>query len=210
MIKFIVISAVALFVGGKAFAVGGCGTVLVGSSCWQAAQNDSSNGTVCDLNGGCTCADAGGTLKASSPCWTNWYEVGYAQNGKLCCVNGQATPSAQPVIKSLGSNGGLAEVFMPKTSEFYGYVGSTNRSGNYGRTTSIKARLDICMGNLDTDSAIATNNANTCYNQYCGTSYNEYCNSSGSDGGWSGTGAVCHDRCECAINGVGDSSCNQL
>ncbi len=102
----------------------------------------------------------------------------------------------------------LEQVFSPKTDEYkyFGWVSTSsatlNRSPNAGRAQSSHARLDICMGANDTDSAIATNNATTCYNQYCGTSYNEYCNAN--------SAAVCQDRCECSINGQTHSTCNQL
>jgi hypothetical protein len=97
----------------------------------------------------------------------------------------------------------LKSVFEPNQSTTYwGYVSGTNRSPNNGRATSIKARLDVCMGDQDTDAAIATNSATTCYNQYCGTSANEYCNNN--------SAVVCQDRCECAINGVTHSTCNNL
>ncbi len=145
------------------------------------------------------------------------YELkGWSPAGLNCCVDlrslclvGDIKTAVVESIQSLNKDG-IADAFAPNSGPYWGYANTTNRTGNYGRDVSIKARLDVCMGSNDTDSAIATNNATTCYNQYCGTSSNEYCNASGSDGGWSGAGAVCHDRCECAINGTTHSSCNQL
>ncbi len=148
-------------------------------------------------------------------------QMGTTISGKRCCADYDAEPlclleSSEATAESVKSanSGNLSEVYAPRAPNvvdaYYGYVGTSNRSPNLGRATSIKARLDVCMGSNDVDSAIATNNANTCYNTYCGTSYNEYCNATGNNGGTTEAGAVCHDRCECAINGTGHSTCNQL
>ncbi len=126
------------------------------------------------------------------------------------CLSGGSNPNAE-IETSVKGSAEMEEIFAPGFVDiYYGYAGTALRSPNAGRATSIKARLDVCVGDLDTDAAIATNNATTCYNQYCGASYNEYCKATGTDGSWSGAGAVCHDRCECAINGVTHSTCNQL
>ncbi len=212
MKKFFVISAFALLMSGQALAAN-CDTNIVGiAGCFATASTDSGTGRTCDGNAtGCLCTDAGGDIlrPLGSNCYVNWSEVGVSANGRKCCRNDQLAAQPQEIVQSAASVG-VAEVFVPKVAAYYGYLNTTVRSPNAGRAQSITARLDICLGANDVDSAVATNNATTCYNQYCGSSYNEYCNASGSDGGWSGSAAVCHDRCECAINGVTDSTCNQL
>jgi hypothetical protein len=209
MMKFFVFSAFALLVGAKAHAVG-CGNMITNiPGCFANATTSSGTGRTCDQNAtGCLCTDAGGDALYTTCPW-GWSGVALALNGKTCCRNDMAAPEMQPTVQSSESSD-ISEAFEPKTAVYFGYLNSTSRSPTAGRAQSIHARLDICLGANDTDSAIATMNANTCYNSYCGSAYNEYCQASGTDGGWSGAYAVCHDRCECAINGVGDSSCNQL
>jgi hypothetical protein len=211
MKKLFIISAFAVLTSTQAKAAN-CNDFIVGiSGCFASAATSSGTGRTCDGNmAGCYCSDLDGVLKAlGSACSWGWSEVGQTLNGRKCCHNDMLPSEPQMHLQSTAGSD-LSEVFMPKTAAYYGYVNSTVRSPTAGRAQSIEARLDICMGSNDTDSAIATMNANTCYNSYCGSSYNEYCQASGTDGGWSGAYAVCHDRCECAINGVGDSSCNQL
>jgi hypothetical protein len=128
--------------------------------------------------------------------------IGFYPNGTRCCHSKWEPAKIKFQLEDQSANLGK-EVFSPAQSlTFWGYVTTTNRSPNAGRAQSAYARLDVCMGANDTDAAIATNNATTCYNQYCGTSYNEYCNAN--------SAAVCQDRCECSINGQTHSSCNQL
>jgi hypothetical protein len=174
---------------------------------------------------GCRCRDTTCyPVIASSSCTGSYSsQTGTTISGGKCCANFNSQPNclvgqsidATPEENIRGVRAaGLNTVFSPEVprfaDEYFGYVGTTNRSPSLGRTTSIKARLDICMGSNDVDAAIATNNANTCYNTYCGTSYNEYCKAIVNNGGTSEAGGVCHDRCECAINGTAHSTCNQL
>jgi hypothetical protein len=196
-----------------------CSTQITGQDGGKVAWNCDDNGfgycTVTDICAGCIC-----TLQTSA-CSGIWTQIDTHVDGRYVCskwgcgsalANGGTAPQGQERIasniNSTASSEGLGEAFRPDFADVYfGYINLTStstvlRSPNTGRATSIKARLDICMGGNDTDAAIATNNATTCYNQYCGTSYNEYCNAN--------SGAVCQDRCECAINGVTDPTCNQL
>jgi hypothetical protein len=182
------------------------------------------NGIICTnlegLNSGAYCQS--GWYYFNSACPINWSVYTQNMDGRKLCVSYQGCSLAPKVseetVSTSGTESGLDKAFAPNNpnigDEYFGWVTvnsvATNRTGNTGRTTSIKARLDICMGGNDTDGAIATNNASTCYQQYCGTSYNEYCNASGNNGGTTETAAVCHDRCECAINGTTHSTCQNL
>ncbi len=190
-------------------------------ACSVTVTTDSGTGKHCNRTSqACGCfwlvrnnyAGCNGVIASSSPGsgWWNTSEAG-TPAGTTCWGTGTAGSckglaldlelEKQEITSS--SNGSIAAAFAPEqTTAHFGWVGTVNRTGNTGRATSISARLDVCMGSLDTDSAIATNNATTCYNQYCGTSYNEYCNNNAA--------AVCQDRCECAINGVTHSTCNNL
>jgi hypothetical protein len=187
--------------------------------CKVSVTSDNANGKMCDTTSGyCTCSDlaSGGPWHLESggtrSCSSGFYE-GATITGQKCCTGAwlNAQSAGPETEKVKGSSASIAAAFEPKLyANYYGYMGTTMRSPNTGRAVSIHARLDVCIGGGDTDAAIATMNANTCYNTYCGTSYNEYCNATVNNGGTTEAGGVCHDRCECAINGMTDSSCNQL
>jgi hypothetical protein len=170
----------------------------------------------------CTCDEiswdytGGRCWTISSICGLNYTNYGATASGQKCCIHntnycfsGGSEATVEEEVTS--TNVGLEGVFSPGQTEIYfGYANGVIRSPNNGRATSLYARFDVCMGNLDADAALATNNATTCYNQYCGTSYNEYCRATVNNGGTTEAGGVCHDRCECMINGITHSSCNQL
>ncbi len=145
----------------------------------------------------CNCADIASykgvpyRIQFSSP-GPSWVNNGNMVGTTNKCWTGDFLAVANEHIKSSG-NGSIEELFAPaQATAYYGYVSTTNRSPNAGRTQSAEARLDVCMGSNDTNAAIATNNATTCGNQYCGSGpVNEYCNANNQ--------AVCRDRCECAI-----------
>jgi hypothetical protein len=149
-----------------------------------------------------TCPGGNSCVKVSKRGYNPAYTQTCCRAIYICAANGERLSDEQ--IATLETNReDLGKVFNPDVVDVYwGYVSSTNRSPNAGRAQSAYARLDVCMGANDTDAAIATMNANTCYSSYCGTSANEYCNAN--------SAAVCQDRCECSINGQTHSSCNQL
>ncbi len=218
MIKILAIAAFVVFAGSNVYA-GDCSKTVDSGTCVTLVTVDSGTAKTCNggIGSGCSCQEVYGTQEGcttrlgGSSCMPGYNMVGYTVTGAWCCQKCVIQPpELNERVEPSDASSGVETAFTPRTNTFFGYFGTTNRSGTVGRATSINARLDVCMGNLDTDSAIATNNATTCYNQYCGTSKNEYCNASGVDGNWSGTAAVCHDRCECAINTVTDPSCNQL
>ncbi len=188
-----------------------CATQVTGQDGGKVGWNcdDATICTYAEICAGCICA-----LRTTS-CGSGWSQIDTHIDGRNVCAKwgggcalatGDVAAQSE-LIEALNASDSLESAFTPSTEPFFGYItlSSTStilRSPNAGRATSIKARLDICMGSNDTDAAIATNNATTCYNQYCGTSTNEYCNNN--------SAVVCQDRCECAINGVTHSSCNQL
>jgi hypothetical protein len=173
-----------------------------------------------------TCAGSGdewqgGTTCWPEPCFTVSYRGKNPSFNQICChytyvpklcLGADLTEAQKEKIERSQAQYGIEQTFDPNQSiSYWGYYGSTSRSPNNGRTTSIMARLDVCMGGGDATNAVATMNANTCYNSYCGSgSINEYCNATGNNGGVTEAAAVCHDRCECAINGTTHSTCNQL
>jgi hypothetical protein len=158
---------------------------------------------------------------SGSACPTNYYIYDYriTDNAKLCVRNWGCT---LPIIGDeafahatvVAADENLEKAFAPKNpnmaDEYFGYVtvsaSTTNRTGNIGRTTSAKARLDVCLGNTDVDTAIS-NGVSWCMNTACGTSYNEYCNATGTNDGASTSAAVCKDRCQCTL---GSGTCDQL
>jgi hypothetical protein len=152
-----------------------------------------SSGSGRGFNDSVTCTGEDGYISSGTTCPKGDFRMGYTPNGNACCISPFSAPRSR---NSIGNS--LENV----TDTYWGYISTTARSPNAGRAQSAIARLDVCMGSNDTDAAIATNNATTCYNQYCGTSYNEYCNGN--------SAAVCQDRCECAILGTTNSACNQL
>ncbi len=211
--------ALALFVG-KAQAVTVVEECMLKTGCYATVTVDSGSAKYCQsgnlFNCECQFQTCGGSpdsyyVSGNASCSSGWSKKGSTVLGKACCHSTLPCPPPPEAaaaelngsVEPVGS-GDVAGVFAPQFADvFWGVYGTTNRSPNIGRATSIVARLDVCMGGNDTDAAIATNNATTCGNQYCGSgSVNEYCNAN--------TQAVCRDRCECAINGVTHSSCDQL
>lgn len=101
---------------------------------------------------------------------------------------------------------GLSDVFAPNQSTTYwGYMNSTNRSSNNGRTTSAAARLDACLYYTDVDNLgsgyTAWDTCRTSTTLGClATNKNEYCQANGA--------AVCLDRCDCTFTGFG--TCDNL
>jgi hypothetical protein len=188
-------------------------------ACKVTITSDTANSRGCNHTGtSCSCQDlatANGVpyrIQSTSP-GSQWVNYGLTIDGTRSCwlgdyLNSQPTENLEPSQASSS----LEEVFAPKvTTVYYGYISDTNRSPNTGRSTSIMARLDVCMGDGDATNAVATMNANTCYNSYCGSgAINEYCNASVNNGGTVEAAGVCHDRCECAINGTTHATCNQL
>jgi hypothetical protein len=196
------------------------------AACASTVTSDSGTAKTC-LNIGnssCICGAKAGSLgycksmiassNGGSVCYVN---IGAAIGTNLYCwgfkttpdcvrgctpLNGETQTEAEE-IKETGDSQDIAKAFNPdQVNNYWGYVGSTLRSPAGGRTVAAIAKLDVCIGDGDVTAAIATNNATTCYNQYCGVSYNEYCNNN--------SAAVCQDRCECAINGVNHASCQSL
>jgi hypothetical protein len=152
-------------------------------------------------------------VNSGTACPANYFNVGTTILGKKCCqenwsCQAQCTcVSAEDVAIAEEIKGGpknIGAVFEPNqtTAKFFGVYNSVSRSPTGGRDNSTIAKLDVCMGDNDTTAALATNSAATCGNNYCGTSSNEYCNAN--------TQEVCRDRCECAINGITDSTCQLL
>jgi hypothetical protein len=210
---FAALMAASLFIGSNAEAgceLYGC-TTLVSADITSYQCDDDGTCTYAQRCSGCICS-----IKAPAySCGMGWSQIDtrISDNYRVCAkwgggcalATGEIVPleeRKQSVTQSKTGDS-LEGVFAPnQVTGYYGFAGTTNRSPTYGRSVSSTARLDICMGANDVDAAIATNNATTCYNQYCGTSYNEYCNAN--------SAAVCQDRCECSINGQTHSTCNQL
>jgi hypothetical protein len=194
-----------------------CATTIAadpGKTGWKCDDQGMGDCTKAGICSGCACT----VLAVGSYCTFPWNEIGqYIDGRRICsktCTPPQPQVASEDSVERIG-NDSLESAFAPSMTEvFYGYItttsGTNNRSPTAGRAQSAHARLDVCMGANDVDAAIATNNATTCYNQYCGTSYNEHCNATGYNGGVSEAAAVCHDRCECSINGQTHSTCNQL
>jgi hypothetical protein len=196
------------------------------TACSTSTTSDTGTAKTCQNTGPSTCICSvkafslgycGSTITASNPgsCYTN---IGSAigPSGSICYGRKQSCCAAAEVqqfeesVKSTNKQDDLESAFVPRVNEYFGYVGGTLRSPNTGRTQSINARLDICLGSTDVDSAVS-NGLSWCMNTACASgSYNEYCQATGINDGVSTAAAVCKDRCQCMINGVGDSSCNQL
>jgi hypothetical protein len=206
----------------KAFASASCM-----NSCAVSVASDVGTSKRCGgtIGSGCDCseyADCYSWYLNSTWCASGDTLIGTTITNKKCCIRtSQNCPfkpidetEAQQEVRSSANANQFNSIFTvePEMVEVHwGYVSTSNRSPSVGRATSIKARLDICLGSSDVDAAIATMNANTCKNSYCDvTNVNEYCNQYGYNGGNYEQAAVCHDRCECAINGTSDASCNQL
>jgi hypothetical protein len=174
---------------------------------------------------GCRCRDTTCyPVIVSSSCTGSYNtQTGTTISGGKCCANFNSQPNC--LMNDVASNeemesvqtansGDLSDVYGPVAPKlvdaYYGYVSTTNRSPSTGRATSIKARLDICIGSTDVDTAVA-NGVSWCQNTGCGAAANEYCEATGTNNGQSGVfAAVCKDRCECMINGVAHSTCDQL
>jgi hypothetical protein len=211
---------------GSAFA-GPCSNVVNADDgvCTKNITVDSGVGRWCSNAAACTCSGvygAGGACPTSvgSSCPRYYTLASFTMEGYRCCIsvddpdcsilpkNSQLT---EEIVSSSNELSGVFAPQKPNVDYFFGYYGNSNRSPNTGRANSIMARLDVCMGDGDATNAVATMNANTCYNSYCGSgTINEYCNASVNNGGTVETAGVCHDRCECAINGIAHSTCNQL
>jgi hypothetical protein len=130
----------------------------------------------------------------------------------ICNAQGERLPQEEiEAIHSANERADFESVFSPDTVESYwGYYSTSNRSPNAGRATSIAARLDVCIGSTDVDTAVA-NGVSWCQNTGCGAAANEYCEATGTNNGQTGVfAAVCKDRCECMINGTTHSTCDQL
>lgn len=109
---------------------------------------------------------------------------------------------------------GLGDVFDynmgDRATEYYGWKDTEIRSPNFGRTTSVKARLDACLYFSDVDWIETNGGSNqsekhaTCVGASygCGASTkNDYCTNTGyNDGVPSVYAAVCKDRCDCLYN----------
>jgi hypothetical protein len=225
------IAASALLVSNNAQAVGFGTQCMAAASCTTTTTADSGvTAKSCNaaLND-CTCEEiswdytSGRCWKIAGTCSAPWVNWGATAAGAKCCIHSTnyclsgGGDEVEPSLEVTGpSDSGLEQVFSrevnPKLTDIYfGYANGSLRSPTNGRATSIMARLDVCMGDGDATNAVATMNANTCYNSYCGSgAINEYCNASVNNGGTVEAAGVCHDRCECAINGVAHSTCNQL
>jgi hypothetical protein len=194
--------------------------------------------TTASFKGGETCAVKAASAGANSYGWyplstqCNWHSDDFCQrmtpagrnpaNTQKCCLwfelcnaNGELL-SDEELLERLDSNreDALKTVFAPQSPEtvdaYWGYYSANPRSPNAGRTTSIKARLDICIGETDVDTAVA-NGVSWCQNTGCGAAANEYCEAYGTNNGQTNVfAAVCKDRCECMINGTTSSTCDQL
>ncbi len=207
--------------------------MMFGAQGAQAQSTDNVSGTVASDNNANsrtfrtvdTCVGTGdewqgGTTCFPEPCFAvsvrgknpafNQICCRYVYVPKLC-LGAELTEKQQERIETQARASGVEQAFDPnQTITYWGYYASTNRSPGVGRTVAVYAKLDVCLGEADVTAALATNNATTCSNQYCGTAANEYCNATGNNGGTTTTAAVCKDRCECAINGVTHSTCNNL
>jgi hypothetical protein len=205
------------------------------SSCASTVTADSGvTAKRCYDNSSTICSDVDGQMQGAycnyqwvfstmgCPSTGNWWVYANHVDGKKLCVSNymcSLSPQAtEESIYSSDTDSGLDKTFAPQAPNlgdvYYGYVtvssSTTNRSPSNGRTTSIKARLDVCIGATDVDSAVA-NGLTWCQQTGCGAAANEYCEAYGTNNGQTNVfAAVCKDRCECMINGTTDASCDQL
>jgi hypothetical protein len=194
------------------------------TTCTTAVTVDSGSAKTCkqgtSLLCACETARCGGGLpyylSTTGSCNANYMVVGLTITGRTCCMSDLPCPpppqaSASEQIVESTSSQLVSDAFAPHHAEsFWGVYGTTNRSPNTGRATSIAARLDICIGSTDVDTAVA-NGVSWCQNTGCGAAANEYCEAYGTNNGQTNVfAAVCKDRCECMINGTTHSTCDQL
>jgi hypothetical protein len=167
----------------------------------------------------CTCEEiaidyAGGRCTSiATTCPAGTSDWGATANGKKCCIatsggacfsGGSGAEVEHEEVVSAGDMT-IEKIFVPQNphmvDEHYGFVSTTNRTGSTGRARASEAKLDVCLGGTDANTAKQNGNS-WCQNTGCSTSYNEYCNAN--------SGAVCKDRCECVTLGETDPACQFL
>ena len=165
------------------------------------------NGTLCTpASQLCTYASA-----LTTACVSPAVNIGQTATGKNCCVKGcsrsedEMTTLLQEIRASADDS--LEDVFGSRTVTYFGYANTTNRSPNAGRTVSIDARLDACMGNGNVDAI--QSNYSTDYDRYIACTGSGYCGDSAKNGYCSNSSnAVCLDRCACKYPGQGGTCTN--
>lgn len=135
--------------------------------------------------------------------------IGNSPTGENCCRSKFAVNENDPEMAEYSDSLAAAMGDGGSREGFWGYIGTTSRSPNNGRTVSAPSRLDACLGYGEVD-ALGTGSSGwmNCYSK-CDSTSNGYCNNTGSNNGSSGvTNAACKDRCDCVVTGFG--TCENL
>lgn len=135
---------------------------------------------------------------------------GYSPDGYPCCEYFPFNAMTETEFQEMQSEATDAELLQQAmspslTESHWGFISTTNRSPNNGRTVAAEAKLDACLGHGSVDyiKGLATfQQLNTCRgSSQCGDSIkNQYCTSTTPNGE-----SVCQDRCDCVFNGTCNS-----
>ncbi len=166
---------------------------------------------------GCQLRYSTGCGSPMGPCWDWIADYGLTTSGVHCCTqeniycrgtDAEVAAVAKEQIVELKQDNLQSAFLNDRVETYWGYIGTTARSPNAGRTNSAPARLDACLSHTEVDAfGSGSSDWMNCYSK-CDSSTNGYCNNTGMNNGSSVSNAACKDRCDCVITGFG--TCENL